>query len=237
MDVSIHKLYWDNYWKTMHAQEDQKSDYTFDGVQREQPVDWLKEEDYYGEVQVMGYNTALPNAKIHCSIKPARPIDDRAWNEMNYEQILILDATDRPLTQVLRFLNRHKGDGCYRLDVERRAFLQPAYRHGHWAEYVALAGSYPGEVQWCYHGRESGNAAYLYSDWDLEEKLPLEEMLHRCMKNWYRNYWVFTKRSEGVTAFRYWAAKQSWGGPGHGANTTEGLAVLVEKEESKWREA
>jgi len=126
---------------------------------------------------------------------------------------------------VLRYLNRHKDTAWYRMDVERRAIMSSSL-YGDSAEFVSMAGSWPGEIQWCYHG-----AAWSYELWSTREQAPLEEMLHKYLTNQHRVYWIFEKRAENTTKYRYYAKLSTWETGWHGADTPERLATLVEQKE------
>lgn len=230
MGKQQYTLYWDEQRATMLAAElESGSEYTFDGAHREMPQTWA-EDHLYGRVEISQISPSadlslLPHAKIFCQITPITPPHNTALESLDKGQQLILDQTDQPLAQVLRYLNRHKDTAWYRMDVERRAIIS-SLRYGDKAEFVSMAGSWPGEIQWCYQG-----AAWSYELWSPHEQAPLEEMLRQYLTNQHRVYWVFEKRPESMTKYHYYARLHTWQTGWHGADTPERLAALVEQKE------
>jgi hypothetical protein len=225
-----HKLYWQPYHATMLARENKNSDYTYDGTSRDLPLEMVKE-SLYGEVKLEPYDSILSRSKILCTITPKHLLSNPALERLGSERLdcartLILDQTDDPLSQVLRYLNKHKDNDAYKLDVEYRVRPEQDFRYGAQAEFVSLAGSWPGELQWMYHG-----ASDYYELWTPEEQLPLENLMHTHAENWFNNYWELSKRPEGLTAYRYYASRYSWQSGWYGANTPEELVQEFERKE------
>lgn len=234
MEYAIHQLYWNGDRATMHAVMIPGSQTTFNGARMETDTRWLQAKDDYGTVTITPYDSILPKAKILCTVTPEHPPHNSAIRELDGKLWLILDQCENPLIQCLKFLNRHKDNEAFRMSVECRAIYEHD-RYGKLTEYVRQASGWPGELQWMYHGVPDDLGKDMYEYWDPEEQFPLEEMLHRNMPNWHKNYWEFTKRPAGMTQFRYYVEKMTWQTGYWGADTPEELARIIEEREyARW---
>lgn len=180
--IATYDLYREGLSRVMFAIPDGESR-LFDGGER--MVEYMDiETTPYGRMVLESVSSILPRAHIVCHTSPPYGLYEGTAKLID----LILDQTEEPLIQVLRYLNGAQYQSCYRVDVEIRACCHDQ-SYGMQTEFITLPGSLPHDYAWMYQGATKNTQWWL-----PEEQLPIDAVLRQHLPNRMTEFWKFVKK-------------------------------------------